>query len=173
MSVAMVIAWWAMETFAAVCELAWSYRLACTLEFMVFSKARDLQEAIAIVAAAGAPNASVLIDSLHLFRPGGSVADVARVAQSKPGLIRYVQLCDTDDRGPAPDEHTARQEASYARLVPGDGSLSLASSSPPAVNCPISVEAPPAAGAGVDPLAFARHSFMSTRRVLTLAASHT
>jgi sugar phosphate isomerase/epimerase len=162
----------AVETLAALCALAESFGLACSLEFMIFSAARTLQDAIAIVAATGAPNANVLIDSLHLFRSGGSVADVTRAVESYPRLIRYVQLCDADDAGPAPDENTARQEASYARLVPGDGSLPLAEllAALP-LDCPISVEAPPAAGADVDALAFARECFVGTQRVLNSVRS--
>src|SRR4051812_35387252 len=160
----------AVESFAALCELAFGYGLACSLEFMVFSKVKTLNSAVAIITDGGATNAGVLIDSLHLFRSGGSVDDVADVVASRPQLIRYAQLCDAADARPAADQVSARQEASYARLVPGDGSLPLAQLI--AVlpqDCPISVEAPPAAAATVDPLAFARHSLQGTQRVLAAA----
>ncbi|HEU5265048.1 MAG TPA: hypothetical protein VFU35_00050, partial [Jatrophihabitans sp.] len=75
--------------------------------------------------------------------------------------------CDALDDRPAPDERAARQEAAYARLVPGTGALPLAellTGLPP--DCAISVEAPPQAGAGVDPLTFARQCYAGARAVL-------
>jgi sugar phosphate isomerase/epimerase len=162
----------ALHNFAELCDLASAYGLACSLEFMVFSKVRTLDDGIALITGSGAANANVLIDSLHLFRSGGSAADVARVVASHPELIRYIQLCDAADSAAAPSEASAREEASYARLVPGDGVLPLAQLIgvlPP--NCPLSVEAPPVAAAGKDPLTFARQLFHGTQQVLSAVIS--
>ena len=77
----------AVEGFAELCALAETSGLSCALEFMVFSRARTLGDAVAIVDAAGAPNASVLIDALHLFRSGGSISEVGALAASAPGAL--------------------------------------------------------------------------------------
>jgi sugar phosphate isomerase/epimerase len=157
----------AVERFAELCALADTYALSCALEFMVFSQARTLDDAVAIVDAAGAPNASVLVDALHLFRSGGSVSEVAMLAARRPELFPYAQVCDAVDVRPAPDAATARQEAAYARLVPGAGALPLAelvAALPP--GCALSVEAPPQDGDAVDPPTFAARCYASIRGVL-------
>jgi sugar phosphate isomerase/epimerase len=156
----------AVETFARLCRRAATYGLTCALEFMVFSKVRTLADAVATVTAA-ADNAVVLIDALHLFRSGGSVPQVAAAVAAAPQLFRYVQLCDALDDRPARDDRAARQEAAYARLVPGTGALPLAEllrTLPP--DCAVSVEAPPQDGDAVDPRTFARQCYAGARAVL-------
>jgi sugar phosphate isomerase/epimerase len=60
-----------------------------------------------------------MIDAMHLYRSGGTAADVAAL---DPGLIGYAQLCDVplvalhDDYG---------AEARFDRRVAGDGELPL------------------------------------------------
>ncbi len=157
----------AVEQFARLCASAATFGLSCALEFMVFSRARTLGDAVAIVDAAGAANACVLIDALHLFRSGGSTSEVAELAEQRPELFGYAQVCDAVDPRPAPDAGTARQEAAYARLVPGDGALplvELVAALPP--GCALSVEAPPQEGDAVDPSTFAARCYAGIRGVL-------
>jgi sugar phosphate isomerase/epimerase len=157
----------AIDAFGGLCELAAQYQLSCSLEFMVFSKARTLDDALAILTAAGATNAVVLIDALHLFRSGGSVGEVAEAAATHPELFPYLQICDAAHARPSPDERSAREEAAYARLVPGAGTLPLTElidAMPP--GCAISVEAPPQQGADIDAIDFARLCFDGAQRVL-------
>ncbi len=109
----------------------------------------------------------MLVDALHLFRSGGSVIEVAALAAQRPELFPYAQVCDAVDARPAPDAATARQEAAYARLVPGAGSLPLAQlvdALPP--GCTLSVEAPPQEGDAVDPLTYAQRCYAGVRGVL-------
>ena len=80
----------------------------------------DIHEAAAFVAESGASNARVLIDAMHFYRGGSSVADLARI---DPAMIGYVQICDVPMPATNPDYG---MEARDNRLVPGQGDLPLA-----------------------------------------------
>lgn len=149
--------------FAALCAEATPYGLTCMVEPMVFSAVRTPGQARALLQAAGDPAAGVLVDALHLFRAGGSVADVAAL---EPGLLPYVQLCDAATAGPAPSREAAVREAVGCRLAPGDGVLPLREllGVLPA-NAVRSVEAPNPAAA-VDPRAWLSHLAVRTRELL-------
>jgi sugar phosphate isomerase/epimerase len=67
----------------------------------------------------GRANFRLLIDTMHFFRFGGQVADVARI---DPALIGYVQLCDAPLKSSFP---SYMDEALHERLSPGDGELPL------------------------------------------------
>jgi sugar phosphate isomerase/epimerase len=96
--------------------------LRVVLEFMVFTAVRTLGDAVAIATQAG--GAGVLVDTLHLIRSGGSVADIATV---DPKLFPYAQLCDAPAVGPAPvssgDPFVV--EALDGRSCPGAGGLDV------------------------------------------------
>jgi sugar phosphate isomerase/epimerase len=95
--------------------------LSVVLEFMVFTTVRTLADAVAIATEAGA---GVLVDTLHLIRSGGSVADLAAV---DPQLFPYAQLCDAPSLGPPSVESGDRfvVEALDGRSCPGDGGLDV------------------------------------------------
>jgi sugar phosphate isomerase/epimerase len=77
--------------FAALCEEAAEHGLMVGLEMLPFSILPNLDAALAMVAAANAPNGGLLIDIWHVMRSGGGVADVAQV----PGrFIVAAELCD-------------------------------------------------------------------------------
>ena len=81
---------------------------------------RTLPDAIGLIERAGATDAALTIDAVHLARSGGTPADV-RVLD--PALISYVQLCD----GPAVIPADRYQwESGVERMLPGDGELPLA-----------------------------------------------
>jgi sugar phosphate isomerase/epimerase len=107
----------ASDRFAAFAAQAASHGLIAGLEFNNFSAVTDLGEAARIVRAAGV--GSVVLDTLHLVRSGGTASDVARAAE----LIDYAQLSD----GPAfmPGKERWR-EAVAERLTPGEGDFPLA-----------------------------------------------
>lgn len=111
------------ETFARICEHAAPAGVPVSLEFGRFTKVPDIAAALRIIAAVSLPNARLLIDPLHLFRSGGTVADVAAVHRS---LFSYAQFCDAPPGGPDPDDFQAiRAEALDGRVLPGDGVLPL------------------------------------------------
>jgi sugar phosphate isomerase/epimerase len=130
--------------FAEICELAGTFGLGIDLEFMRWRHVGSLPQAAEIVRLAGAQNGGILLDALHLFRSGGSLADVRAL---EPGLIRSAQLCDAPAAAPAPEEII--EEARNHRLPPGEGELPLGElvrSLQPGVALAVEVPMPPSAG---------------------------
>jgi sugar phosphate isomerase/epimerase len=133
-----------IERLAALCELAAELDMVVDLEFMPFRAVATLPQALDIVGATGSDNACVMVDALHLFRSGGSVADVAAAPPARLGIC---QLCDAPSRAPA-SAHLAT-EAREGRLLPGQGELplqELVATLPPEVS--YAVEVPLAAPHG-------------------------
>ena len=107
----------AIDRFAAFAERAASFGITAGLEFNPFSGVSDIASAARIVRHAGC--GTLVLDSLHLARSGGSPADAALVGD----LIGYIQLSD----GPATlDVEQRWHEAVRERQLPGDGAFPLA-----------------------------------------------
>lgn len=127
------------ERFAALCELAAQYRLHPHLEFMPWTDAKNLNQAVRIVEQAGRDNGCVLVDAFHFDRSGSSLDDLRKVA---PSRLRYAQLCDV--AGPRPqDMAEILRQARNERRFPGDGDCDLPGllhSLPPSI--PLSLEIP-------------------------------
>ncbi|BCH33645.1 AP endonuclease [Mesorhizobium sp. L-8-10] len=109
------------ESLGKTCEEAVACGLSPMLEFIPYTAVRSLAEAHELLAAAGAADAGLLVDALHLARSGGSPDDLALYP---PDLFRYVHLCDAPSRPPM-DTDALRREARGARLYPGEGELWL------------------------------------------------
>jgi sugar phosphate isomerase/epimerase len=155
------------EAFGELCRLARGYGLRCVVEPMVFSALRTPADARALLEAAGADDAGVLVDTLHLARAGAAPADLDALG---PGRLPYVQLCDAASAAPAatdPDGlRRAVQEAVGHRLPPGEGVLPLAevlARVDPAA--PVSAEVPNPA-ARTDPAGWIRRVAEATRTLL-------
>lgn len=107
------------DAFGTLCARAAAEGLRLTLEFIPGSGIPDLATALAIVTATGAANAGVLVDTWHLSRSGGTVADLAA---APPGTLTAIQVSDR--------RVAATAEAAYVpmsdRLLPGSGDLPLA-----------------------------------------------
>jgi sugar phosphate isomerase/epimerase len=103
---------------AGVAERAAARGLTATLEFIPDTGVPDLATAVGIVRLAGRPNLSVLVDSWHLARSGGSLGDLEALA---PGAVGALQI--SDRKAPAPGEAYVPMSG---RLPPGDGELPLA-----------------------------------------------
>ena len=142
----------AAERLAAACATAAAAGLRVGVEPMPYSACRTLADARALVAAAGAPGAGVVVDVLHLFRSGGTAADLSGLGAAEVALL---QLCDA--RAAAPPPSRLREEALGDRCYPGLGQLPLRevlAALPDGV--PVTVEAPVAADAGRTPADRAR-----------------
>lgn len=108
-----------IEQLAGFADLAAQHNLQATVEFMPGLPIGSLTSAIRAVREAGRPNLRLLLDSMHVFRSGASVADIAAL---DPALIGYVQLCDA----PLISSHASYgEEARFHRLPPGEGELPL------------------------------------------------
>ncbi len=127
------------DSYARLCELAGPYGARPLLEPMAYSAVSSLQQAARIATAAGSPHGGVLVDTIHLSRTGGSVAELARL---DPRLQGYVQWSDAP-AAPPPSLDAIALESRTARLAPGDGELPLLEvlATIPAA-APISVEVP-------------------------------
>lgn len=135
------------DNYAALCDLAANFGLRPMLEFITWRPLREIGQTASCLRRAGHPAGGMCIDALHLFRSGGTVADVGRV---DPSLIGYMQLCDAASLTSAEhfSEAELMHEARNDRRLPGDGVLPLAgllAALRPGLA--ISVEAPCAANA--------------------------
>lgn len=152
------------DRLAAVCERAAGHGLRIELEFMVFTEVRNLAQALAVLRAAGQPNAGLLLDPLHVARSGSSFADIAAL---DPALLSFVQLCDAPAQAP-PTLAGVGEEARFDRLLPGEGGLPLGeffAALPPGLD--VSVETPLAHARGrLPPLERARLMAGAARRCL-------
>lgn len=127
--------------FAELCERAAPAGIKVNLEFMRFTSVATLADAVRIVTAAAQPNGGVLVDTLHLFRSGGSLADLAATVTSHPGLFSYAQWCDAPAEPAGWSTAELVADALHERLLPGTGALPAAdfvTTLPPGT--PLSVE---------------------------------
>ena len=126
--------------------------------------------ALTLVRGVAAPNFSLLLDTMHYFRLGNTLDQLAEIA---PGEIGYVQLCD------AP--WTARfdtymEEAMYERLAPDDGELPLqdfVDRLPPDVIVSLEIPMRVLADAGVPPRERLAPCVAAARAMLACAADRT
>jgi sugar phosphate isomerase/epimerase len=110
----------AVENLVVAADLAADSGLGLIFEFLPYSMTRRLEDAVSLVATAGRENVKLVLDSLHLFRSGGSVASIADV---DPSLFGVVQLSDAPLH--SPEFEGLRPESISNRLVPGTGELPL------------------------------------------------
>ena len=64
------------EAFAALCDRSAAHGLLVSIEFVPWSRIPDLATAMRIAELASRPNGGVMLDTWHLFRSGGTTADV-------------------------------------------------------------------------------------------------
>jgi sugar phosphate isomerase/epimerase len=109
----------AIDGFGVLCELAAERSLKVSAEMGSLGPLDRVAPALEIVARVNQPNFSLLIDTMHYFRLGNTVADFAAI---DPALIGYVQLADAPW---AARFDTYMEEAMYERMAPGQGELPL------------------------------------------------
>lgn len=106
----------------ALAGVAQGNGMRIALEFMAFTAINHLAEALRMWSLVGTP-AGILVDALHLYRTGGTAAEVTAMP---PGALAYVQLCDAAP-GAAPAGSAAlADEARHHRRMPGNGAIDLA-----------------------------------------------
>ena len=153
-----------IDSFAAFCDLADSYGLAASLEFIPWTDAKDLTQAARIVERTGRDNAGVLIDPFHLSRSRSRIEDIAKIP---PSRLHFMQFCDVPAAVP-PTMDAILAEARAERLFPGEGGvdlLGLLRAVPRDI--PLSIEVPTHTLAKtVGATARARLALAATKRVL-------
>jgi sugar phosphate isomerase/epimerase len=157
------------ERMAELCDLALPYGIAVDLEFMPFRPVQSLAHAATVVRRAGRANAHILVDALHVFRSGSSLAELATL---DPALLGTFQLCDAARVAPQAD--ALLTEARTNRLLPGAGGLdlrglmlALPASIPYGVELPIAGQFPT-----LSPIARATMMVEATRAFLKSENSH-
>jgi sugar phosphate isomerase/epimerase len=107
------------DAIGAMAERAAPKGIDVLVESMPDGAIPDVTAAAAIVAAVGADNCGLMLDTWHHWRCGG---DLAELRALPPSTIRAVQLSDAldDVRGSGPRPPTRD------RLMPGDGVIPLA-----------------------------------------------
>lgn len=108
----------AWDQLAILCEMAHERDMEFSVEFCPVFTIASLPDAIALSRHIGDGRCKVLIDSMHFFRSGGTVMQIAEL---DPALIGHVQLCDAT-RKPSDDY---MKEAMFGRMIPGEGDLPL------------------------------------------------
>jgi sugar phosphate isomerase/epimerase len=110
----------ALDEFALLAQMAGDRGLAVHLEFVPGLSVSDLPSALAIIEQVGLPHFRVMLDTMHFFRSGGTIAQLVAV---DPARIGYVQLCDVPL---VATQDAYMTEAMTARCLPGEGELPLA-----------------------------------------------
>lgn len=154
-----------LDEFAALTEMA-SARGLATVSEIGMGAMRALPAAAEIAEAVGGGFA-LLIDTMHFFRLGSTLAQLAAI---DPALIGYVQLCDAPRTG----EGRYMDEAFYERRVPGEGELPLAelvAAIPGSVVISLEVPRRSAAEAGLGPLERVAPCVAAARTMLEAASS--
>ncbi|SFF96156.1 Sugar phosphate isomerase/epimerase [Novosphingobium sp. CF614] len=108
----------AIDQCARLCEMARERGMEFSIEFCPVYTIRSLPDALEAVRRIGEDKASVVIDSMHFFRSGGTVRQIAEL---DPALIGHVQLCDAARKTGG----DYRWEARANRITPGEGDLPL------------------------------------------------
>lgn len=105
------------DQFAIFVEMAVERGLKPTIEFCPISVVGNLETGVGAVKHAG-EHARLLVDTMHFFRSGSSIEDLAQVAD----LVGHIQFCDAP-REPKIADYL--EEAMFERLIPGDGDAPL------------------------------------------------
>lgn len=109
----------AHDQLAQLTEMAVQRGMDVVLDYSPHQAINSLEMACAALRHTGSPHALLSIDAMHFFRGGGTAAELARL---DPHLIGYAQLCDVPL---APKHSDYAREATFERLVPGEGELPL------------------------------------------------
>lgn len=105
------------DAFARACARASDDGLRLAIEFLPGTGIPDFATAAAVVRTADAPNGSVLLDTWHFARGGGTLADL------DPGSVALIGGVQISDR--TPDQDAAPYVPRRGRKIPGDGALPL------------------------------------------------
>lgn len=113
-----------IDAYAALCRTGSEFGLDIAIEFYrKWAGCASLPQARRIVAAAGEPNAKLLVDCLHLNRSGGAAKDVAATPAVE---MASMQLCDATAAIPENLDQISF-ESRFERKLLGEGGLDLLS----------------------------------------------
>jgi len=154
----------AAANFARFCDIAGEFGISPAIEFTELAGPATLGAARQIVKRANRVNGGIALDTLHLFRSGGTVDDVAKLDSQ---LIKSVQMSDGPTRLQNADEYF--NETVFERQVPGEGEFplrELVKLFPPGMVIDIEVPLKSQLNRGLSALQRARLAVEGARRVL-------
>jgi len=108
-----------LDQIATFVEMVAERGMEPTIELCPALTINNLASALAAIRHVGRKEFRLLLDTMHLGRSGATGAQIAAL---DPALIGYVQLCDAP-RSPA--EPNYLMEATFERMVPGQGEMPL------------------------------------------------
>ncbi|MDE2597434.1 MAG: sugar phosphate isomerase/epimerase [Sphingomonadales bacterium] len=106
--------------FGLFADMAAERGLPASVEFLPGFAVGTMQAALDLLDAADRPGTGVLVDAMHYFRTGGTVAELAAI---DPARIVHAQLCDVPE---VSTWDAYMDEARCERGAPGEGELPLA-----------------------------------------------
>ena len=106
------------EAFGRICDRAAPAGIVAHLEAASFGAVPTFADACAIVERAGRANGALTLDPWHVFRGGGTIAELASLPPERIGCF---QLCDA----PLAPMGEPLKETTTARLPPGEGEFDL------------------------------------------------
>src|SRR3954466_15077710 len=123
----------------------------------------NIAKTLRVLRGAGKSSSGLLVDAIHFFRAGDSLAELKKVPRE---YLHYAQLCDARPETPADLQEIIRQ-ARGDRLFPGEGGLDLLGllAALPA-DIPLSLEVP--ITDKLAPLERARRALGATKAILAL-----
>jgi sugar phosphate isomerase/epimerase len=107
------------DQLAVFAEMAAARGLESTVELCPVLVVNNLATALDAIRHVGRPNFRLLLDTMHLTRSGAVASDIAAL---DPALIGYVQLADAPLK---PHISNYMEEATFERMIPGEGELPL------------------------------------------------
>ena len=109
------------QNLARMAETCRGHGLQAVLEFFPWTPVPDLARALEVIAASGAADLGVLVDTLHFDRSASRIADLTRALPRMP----FLHLCDAPVQ-PAYTTEDLFFAGRVERLPPGEGQIDLA-----------------------------------------------
>ncbi|MGX6998349.1 sugar phosphate isomerase/epimerase family protein [Caballeronia sp. KNU42] len=102
------------DEFAKLCEDVAKVEATVAIEFMPFSRIRNIADALTIAEGADQPNGGLMVDYWHVARAGTPYTEVARIP------ARFIKGVELDDVG-AQVKGTLFEDSSFHRQLCGEG----------------------------------------------------
>jgi sugar phosphate isomerase/epimerase len=135
-----------LDQFGVLAEMSAARGMKSSIELCPVLTVNNLASATAAVRHVGRKDFQLLLDTMHLGRSGAAAAEIAAL---DPATIGYVQLSDAPLK---PSNPNYMDEATFDRMVPGEGELPLheyLSALPPGVLVSLEVPSRTLAKAGL------------------------
>jgi sugar phosphate isomerase/epimerase len=129
---------YAIDSLGRLCGIAGKLGLQVSLEFVTWSNAPRLRDAVGLMGAVRQPNCGLLIDTLHFHRSRVRLEELDEVPSER---FHFVHLCDAPREIPATAGELIRT-GREARLDPGEGGIDLAAIISRLPRVPYSLEIP-------------------------------